>query len=58
MSLHDYFILVLAFLTFVVVPIWIVREFIRGLRTMASDSKQGKFCPQMSQICADEGLRV
>ena len=31
--------LVLAFLTFVVAPIWMVREFVRGLRTKASERK-------------------
>ena len=41
MSFHTCFILVLAFLTFVVGPIWMVREFVRGLRTKASERKGG-----------------
>ena len=56
MSLHDNFILVAAFLTFVVGQIWMAREFVRGLRTKANDSIQGYFCPQMAQIYADGNL--
>ena len=41
MSLHDYFILLLAFLTFVVLPIGLLWTFIHGMRTKASERKEG-----------------
>jgi hypothetical protein len=41
MPLHFYVTLLLAFLTFIVAPIALVATFIHGMRTKASDRKEG-----------------
>jgi hypothetical protein len=41
LNLHTYFILFLAVLTFIVLPIALVWTFVRGMRTKASDREGG-----------------
>jgi hypothetical protein len=41
MSLHVIFLLLLAFLTFVVAPIWLIYAIVAGMRQRASDRPSG-----------------